>query len=113
MSKKEKLRQKIKEKELRKKEEEIWQGDSIKDQQDKLLLPKGPKVEQYPDRGVVYLGHIPYGFFEKELRGYFSQFGTITRLKLSRNKKVILNISNIIIIIEIKKISNLIHKYFL
>jgi len=38
-------------------------------------------------RGVVYVGRLPYGFFERELRGYFSQFGELTRLRLSRNKK--------------------------
>ncbi|XP_043929624.1 MKI67 FHA domain-interacting nucleolar phosphoprotein [Protopterus annectens] len=37
--------------------------------------------------GVVYLGHIPVGFQEPQIRGYFSQFGTITRLRLSRSKK--------------------------
>lgn len=40
------------------------------------------------ERGVVYLGHIPHGFYEEEMKKYFSQFGTVTRLKLSRSKKV-------------------------
>ncbi len=39
-------------------------------------------------RGTVYLGHIPHGFYEKEMRGYFSQFGKVTRLKLFKSKKV-------------------------
>ncbi|XP_014783311.1 MKI67 FHA domain-interacting nucleolar phosphoprotein-like [Octopus bimaculoides] len=38
-------------------------------------------------RGVVYLGHIPYGFFENQMRAYFSQFGKVTRLRLSRSKR--------------------------
>ena len=38
--------------------------------------------------GAVYLGHIPHGFYENEMRGYFSQFGKVTRLKLFRSKKV-------------------------
>ncbi|KAL0097672.1 hypothetical protein J3Q64DRAFT_1714715 [Phycomyces blakesleeanus] len=37
--------------------------------------------------GVIYLGRIPHGFFEKEMKEYFSQFGEVTRLRLSRNKK--------------------------
>uniref|UniRef100_G3UGN5 Nucleolar protein interacting with the FHA domain of MKI67 n=1 Tax=Loxodonta africana TaxID=9785 RepID=G3UGN5_LOXAF len=37
--------------------------------------------------GVVYVGHIPRGLFEPQLKAYFSQFGTVTRLKLSRSKK--------------------------
>ncbi|KAI6381053.1 hypothetical protein MCOR25_001353 [Pyricularia grisea] len=36
---------------------------------------------------VIYIGHIPYGFFEHEIRQYLSQFGAITNLRLSRNKK--------------------------
>ncbi|KAG5460971.1 MAG: hypothetical protein BJ554DRAFT_6912 [Olpidium bornovanus] len=38
-------------------------------------------------RGVVYLGRIPPGFYEKQMREYFSQFGEVTRLRLARNKK--------------------------
>jgi nucleolar protein 15 len=39
-------------------------------------------------RGVVYLSHIPEGFFEEEMNSYFSQFGRVTRLNLVRSKKV-------------------------
>ncbi|KAJ2553844.1 nucleolar protein [Coemansia sp. RSA 1933] len=35
--------------------------------------------------GVVFVGRIPHGFYEDEMRGYFSQFGDINRLRLSRN----------------------------
>jgi len=37
--------------------------------------------------GVVYVGHIPHGFYEEQMRKYFSQFGTVTRLKLARSRK--------------------------
>lgn len=37
--------------------------------------------------GVMYLGSIPHGFYEHEIREYFSQFGEITRLRVVRNKK--------------------------
>lgn len=37
--------------------------------------------------GVIYIGRIPHGFFEKEMKKYFSQFGDIKRIRLSRNKK--------------------------
>ncbi|EPX71744.1 MKI67 FHA domain-interacting nucleolar phosphoprotein [Schizosaccharomyces octosporus yFS286] len=37
--------------------------------------------------GVLYVGRLPHGFHEKQLEGYFSQFGAINRLRLSRNKK--------------------------
>jgi nucleolar protein 15 len=39
--------------------------------------------------GVIYIGHLPFGFFEEEMRKFLSQFGTVLRLKLSRNKKVL------------------------
>ncbi|KAG4302040.1 hypothetical protein PCK1_001715 [Pneumocystis canis] len=39
------------------------------------------------DSNVVYLGRIPHGFYELEMKNYFKQFGTVTRIKLSRNKK--------------------------
>ncbi|KAL9097178.1 MAG: hypothetical protein Q9165_000605 [Trypethelium subeluteriae] len=37
--------------------------------------------------GVIYIGRIPHGFYEPQMRAYFSQFGKIKRLRLSRNKK--------------------------
>lgn len=37
--------------------------------------------------GVIYIGRIPHGFYETQMREYFSQFGEISRLRLSRNKK--------------------------
>lgn len=36
---------------------------------------------------VVYIGRIPHGFYEHEMRQYLSQFGPVTRIRLSRNKK--------------------------
>ncbi|SNX85804.1 related to NOP15 - protein involved in 60S ribosomal subunit biogenesis [Melanopsichium pennsylvanicum] len=37
--------------------------------------------------GVLYIGRLPKGFFENQLKAYFSQFGHVTRLRVSRNKK--------------------------
>lgn len=48
--------------------------------------------------GVVFLGRIPHGFYEKEMRAYFSQFGEVTRLRLSRNKKVRSQLADYIIV---------------
>ncbi|EMR09888.1 hypothetical protein PNEG_01650 [Pneumocystis murina B123] len=36
---------------------------------------------------VIYLGRIPHGFYELEMKNYFEQFGAVTRIKLSRNRK--------------------------
>lgn len=38
--------------------------------------------------GVVYVGHLPHGFYEDQLMRYFSQFGTVERVRVARNKKV-------------------------
>ncbi|XP_072852328.2 MKI67 FHA domain-interacting nucleolar phosphoprotein [Pogona vitticeps] len=37
--------------------------------------------------GVIYVGHIPRSLSEIHLREYFSQFGAVKRLRLSRSKK--------------------------
>ena len=36
---------------------------------------------------VLYIGHIPHGFYEDQMTGYFSQFGDVKRVRLSRSKK--------------------------
>ncbi|XP_060068062.1 MKI67 FHA domain-interacting nucleolar phosphoprotein-like [Ylistrum balloti] len=45
------------------------------------------KNQNKADKGVIYLGHIPHGFFEPQMKSFFGQFGTVTRLKLSRSVK--------------------------
>lgn len=47
------------------------------------------KADEEPvePRGVMYVGHIPDGFFEPQMRKFFSQFGKVTRLRISRSKK--------------------------
>ncbi|KAK4988695.1 nucleolar protein [Elasticomyces elasticus] len=37
--------------------------------------------------GVIFVGRIPHGFFEHQMRAYFSQFGEISTLRLSRNRR--------------------------
>jgi len=69
---------------------EIKISDDAKDKMKKKIknLKKKEKDFKLSDpRGVIYLGHLPYGFFENQLKGFFSQFGVITRLRVSRNKK--------------------------
>lgn len=36
--------------------------------------------------GTIYVGRIPHGFFEVQMRAFYSQFGDIVRLRLSRNR---------------------------
>lgn len=47
---------------------------------------KEPKGSGEP-RGVVYLGHLPKGFYEPQMKTFFSQFGPVTRIRLSRSKR--------------------------
>ncbi|KAJ5556853.1 hypothetical protein N7494_000768 [Penicillium frequentans] len=59
--------------------------DISKNQQKKIM--RSQKKTGTPDEpGTVYVGRIPHGFYEHEMRAYFSQFGEITRLRLSRNR---------------------------
>jgi len=72
---------------------------------DKTALEKALKSSKSNEPGVVYIGYVhtshfamreeannqpsrvPRGFFEAEMKKYFSQFGRVTRLRLSRNKQ--------------------------
>jgi nucleolar protein 15 len=37
--------------------------------------------------GVIYVGHLPYGFVEEGLKNYFEQYGEVLRVKLMRSKR--------------------------
>jgi nucleolar protein 15 len=37
--------------------------------------------------GVLYIGRVPHGFHELQMRAYFSQFGSVTNLRLARNRR--------------------------
>jgi len=39
------------------------------------------------DYGTIYVGHLPRGFYEDEMKAYFSQFGTVSKVRLARSKK--------------------------
>jgi nucleolar protein 15 len=64
-------------------------------------LPQAPRTKEVQKRiedatknedpestpGVIYVGRIPHGFYEPQMRAYFSQFGDILHLRLARNRK--------------------------
>lgn len=50
----------------------------------KKAAARGAKA---PGSDVVYVGHIPHGFYELEMKTFFSQFGDVRRLRLSRSKR--------------------------
>lgn len=37
--------------------------------------------------GTLYIGHIPHGFYEQQMKEYFTQFGTVLKVRLARSKK--------------------------
>ncbi|KAJ7529642.1 hypothetical protein O6H91_15G059900 [Diphasiastrum complanatum] len=52
-----------------------------------LGIPSGKAITTSTLSNVVYVGRIPHGFYEEQMREYFGQFGVIQNLRLSRNKK--------------------------
>jgi nucleolar protein 15 len=81
-------------KELDSGDEDITEGDaSFQPGQDVGKIPEVSKDVQKatkgykPEPGVIYIGRIPHGFYEHEMRQYFEQFGPILALRLSRNKQ--------------------------
>ncbi|KAK1979468.1 hypothetical protein LZ30DRAFT_726229 [Colletotrichum cereale] len=66
---------------------------SFKEGMDVGKVPKHAKKQKQltngkkEEPGVVFISRLPHGFYEHELKGYFSQFGPISRMRLARNKK--------------------------
>uniref|UniRef100_A0A8C2IIZ6 Nucleolar protein interacting with the FHA domain of MKI67 n=1 Tax=Cyprinus carpio TaxID=7962 RepID=A0A8C2IIZ6_CYPCA len=50
-------------------------------------VKKRPKTGQSLSRGVLYVGHLPRGLFEPQLKSYFGQFGRVTQTRVSGSKK--------------------------
>ncbi|KAL8861247.1 MAG: hypothetical protein Q9178_002463 [Gyalolechia marmorata] len=69
-------------------------GEGFKEGQTVPELPNKKDVQKQLEAvkessdtpGVVYVGRIPHGFYESQMRAYFGQFGHISRLRLSRNR---------------------------
>lgn len=61
-----------------------------------MISPK-PGKKASNERGVIYLGHVPHGFYENEMKKYFSQFGEVTNINIPKSKvKVVLSIYNLL-----------------
>ena len=50
----------------------------------KLKIKQG----ELEKKGIVYVGHLPKGFNETELKKFFEQFGQVARHRVSRSSKV-------------------------
>ncbi|KZC12338.1 PREDICTED: MKI67 FHA domain-interacting nucleolar phosphoprotein-like [Dufourea novaeangliae] len=57
----------------------------IKSYRTKKTKQRLRKKQVYP-RGIVYVGHIPHGFYEEQMTDYFKQFGKVTRVRVARSK---------------------------
>lgn len=57
---------------------------------DFVALPSATKTTKKKKSSkprVIYVGSLPHGFYEEQMRSYFGQFGDVLRVKVSRNKK--------------------------
>uniref|UniRef100_A0A1Q3F5V9 Putative ribosomal bioproteinsis protein gar2 n=1 Tax=Culex tarsalis TaxID=7177 RepID=A0A1Q3F5V9_CULTA len=53
--------------------------------------PKNPPLgaPERHEKGILFVKHLPHGFFEKQLRAFFSQFGDVTRVHVARSKRTL------------------------
>lgn len=63
------------------KKEKVAKTDRMAKRFNKLRI-KGEESK----RGVVYIGHLTKGFNEEELKKFFGQFGTVSKLRVARSK---------------------------
>jgi len=80
------------ESELKNKDDDILRFDPIENIPKKVDGAFGKEAELEKLRpldrtGVIYIGHIPHGFYEEPMQKYFSQFGEVKNVVLCRSKK--------------------------
>ena len=74
-------------------EENEENEESIKEEKEIRKTKKGREIQNEkgivsnPSTGVVYVGHLPWGFIDSTLEKYFSQFGKITRIISPKSSK--------------------------
>lgn len=64
----------------------IYKEYDAKPKPAKVKKPK-KKQSNKTEHGFMYIGHLPHGFYEEQVRSYFSQFGRVCKIKLSRSIK--------------------------
>jgi len=55
------------------------------------------KAKDLETKAILYVGHLPHGFNEEELKGFFGQFGEVTKFRISRSPQVSIHKCNEII----------------
>ncbi|CAD8211839.1 unnamed protein product [Paramecium octaurelia] len=63
------------------------QESSNKEQKIKSKVNRLEQQPQERQNGIIYVGHLPYGFVEDGLKEYFTQFGDVLGVKIFRSKK--------------------------
>jgi nucleolar protein 15 len=67
--------------------------ESIKEEEKNIKKNKKHEIQNEegissnPSTGVIYVGHLPWGFLDDNLKKYFSQFGNITRIISPKSSK--------------------------
>lgn len=49
-------------------------------------MRKQQKQKAESKRGLIYVAHLPHGFYEEEIKEYFKQFGKVTNVKVGRSR---------------------------
>ena len=68
-------------------EEESIREDNNKNSNKKREIQNEEGIKTQPSTGVIYVGHLPWGFIDSTLKKYFSQFGNITRIISPKSSK--------------------------
>ena len=70
------------------------QDKTIKQKSNEKAISKGSIQSSFDSSlknsklsNVVYIGRIPHGFYEYQMRSFLIQFGSVVNLRISRNKK--------------------------
>ncbi len=93
MSKKKQIKNKLENKEESEIESSKEEEESIKEEEKNIKKNKKREIQNEegissnPSTGVIYVGHLPWGFLDDNLKKYFSQFGNITRIISPKSSK--------------------------
>ena len=93
MSKKKQIKNKLENKEELEIESSKEEEESMEEEEKNIKKNKKREIQNEegissnPSTGVIYVGHLPWGFLDDNLKKYFSQFGNITRIISPKSSK--------------------------
>ena len=68
--------------------EEVLKEEDDDDLEKKVPHPHQRKSDRKETESrVMYVGHVPHGFYEVQMEGFFGQFGEVLNVRLSRSKR--------------------------